>query len=41
MFTDGLKECHQDEIVLSGVTAKGMANLVDFAYTSTSNIDCG
>ncbi|XP_041375350.1 kelch-like protein 26 [Gigantopelta aegis] len=40
MFTDGLKECHQEEIVLSGVTAKGMANLVDFAYTSKSNIDC-
>ncbi|XP_046329574.1 kelch-like protein 26 [Haliotis rufescens] len=39
MFTDGLKECRQKRIVLNGVTARGMKNLLDFAYTSKSNID--
>lgn len=34
MFTDGLKECQQMEIQLNGVTAIGINNLIDFAYTS-------
>ncbi|XP_033753796.1 kelch-like protein 26 [Pecten maximus] len=34
MFTDGLKECQQMEIQLNGVTATGIRNLIDFAYTS-------
>ncbi|XP_060063558.1 kelch-like protein 26 [Ylistrum balloti] len=34
MFTDGLKECQQMEIQLNGVTATGIHNLIDFAYTS-------
>ncbi|KAK7474845.1 hypothetical protein BaRGS_00033917 [Batillaria attramentaria] len=39
MFTDGLKECSQYRIVLNGVTAEGMAQLIDFAYTSKLNIN--
>ncbi|XP_050397008.1 kelch-like protein 26 [Patella vulgata] len=39
MFTDGLKESKQECIILNGVTATGMRNLIDFAYTSKINID--
>ncbi|ESO98232.1 hypothetical protein LOTGIDRAFT_114716 [Lottia gigantea] len=39
MFTDGLKESKEENIKLNGVTAMGMRNLIDFAYTSKINID--
>ncbi|XP_048747905.1 kelch-like protein 26 isoform X3 [Ostrea edulis] len=39
MFTDGLIECQRDIIPLNGVTAKGMKNLIDFAYSSKLLLD--
>lgn len=39
MFTDGLVECQKDIISLNGVTAKGMKNLIDFAYSSKLFLD--
>lgn len=41
MFTDGLVECQKDIISLNGVTAKGMKNLIDFAYSSKLFLDFG
>lgn len=41
MFTDGLVECQKDIISLNGVTAKGMKNLIDFAYSSKLVLDFG
>lgn len=41
MFTDGLMECQKDIISLNGVTAKGMKNLIDFAYSSKLFLDFG
>lgn len=41
MFTDGLIECQRDIIPLNGVTAKGMKNLIDFAYSSKLLLDFG
>ncbi|KAK3086227.1 hypothetical protein FSP39_015449 [Pinctada imbricata] len=39
MFTDGLRESWQSEIELNGVTATGLKNLIDFAYTSKILLD--
>ena len=41
MFTDDLLESKLDEIPLNGVTAMGMKNLIDFAYSSKIVIDSG
>ncbi|XP_052230121.1 kelch-like protein 26 [Dreissena polymorpha] len=41
MFTNGLIECSLDEICLNGVTAMGMRALIDFAYSSTVDINEG
>lgn len=41
MFTDDLRESHQKEITLNGVTAKGVKHLIDYAYTSRLSIDAG
>ncbi|XP_062594084.1 kelch-like protein 26 isoform X2 [Saccostrea cucullata] len=39
MFTDGLVECQRETIRLNGVTANGMKNLIDFAYSSKLLLD--
>ncbi|XP_059148869.1 kelch-like protein 9 [Physella acuta] len=39
MFTDGLRECKESRVNLNGLTASSIANLIDFAYNSTINID--
>lgn len=41
MFTDGLVECQKDIISLNGVSARGMKNLIDFAYSSKLVLDFG
>jgi hypothetical protein len=41
MFTDGLKETTQDIICMNGVTAKGIRNIIDFAYSSSMDLDLG
>lgn len=41
MFTDGLRECKESRVNLNGLTASSIANLIDFAYNSTINIDSG
>lgn len=34
MFTDGMKESTQSEITVTGVSAKGIELMLDYAYTS-------
>ena len=41
MFTDGLRESSEREIELNGVTATGLKNLIDFAYSSKILLDFG
>jgi hypothetical protein len=41
MFTDGLKETTQDIICMNGVTAKAIRNIIDFAYSSSMDLDLG
>ena len=41
MFTDGLKETNQDVISMNGVTANGIISIIEFAYTSSMELDLG
>ena len=41
MFTDAMLEKHLDIITLCGVTAVGIQNLIDYAYSSRLNLDNG
>ncbi|CAH1779042.1 unnamed protein product [Owenia fusiformis] len=41
MFTDEMKECKLDVITLNGVSAPGLAAIVDFAYTAKLKLDVG
>lgn len=38
MFTSGMKESHQREIELKGVTAKGLEKVLEVIYTSTTKL---
>ena len=39
MFTNEMKEQHQDKIELNGVSAIGVGHLIHYAYTSKLTID--
>ncbi len=39
MFTSGMKESHQREIELKGVTSKGLEKVLEVVYTSTTTLE--
>ncbi len=41
MFTDAMKESWLEEIELNGVTAVGVQQLLDYAYTSKLTLNLG
>ncbi len=41
MFTGDMREKEQDVIILKGITAIGMQELLDYAYTSTLTLTSG
>ena len=41
MFTGDMREKEQEVINLNGISAVGMQELLDFAYSSTLTLTCG
>lgn len=39
MFTSGMKESHQKEIELKGITSKGLEKVLEVIYTSTTTLE--